>query len=100
MDWRPLRPRAARLGLRPRRQRRARLVGLAIAALLPCGCVPDGLQQYLRNGFKVGPEYRRPPAPVAAAWIHADDPRVQGPPPRDGDWWQTFQDPALDSLVV
>src|SRR5512135_448695 len=99
MDRRLPRPHEARLGLRPRPRRRPTLAGLVIAALLPCGCVTDNLRQYVRNGFKVGPDYSRPPAPVAAEWIQANDPRVQGPPPRDGDWWQVFQDPILNSLI-
>jgi NodT family efflux transporter outer membrane factor (OMF) lipoprotein len=70
-----------------------------IAAFLPCGCVTANLRQWVHNGFKVGPNYSRPPAPVAAEWIQARDPRVQGPPPRDGDWWEVFQDPILNSLV-
>src|SRR5262249_20654010 len=41
----------------------------------------------------------RPPAPVAAEWIYSHDPRAQGAPPRDGDWWEVFQDPILNSLV-
>jgi NodT family efflux transporter outer membrane factor (OMF) lipoprotein len=36
---------------------------------------------------------------VAAEWIQARDPRTQGPPPRDGTWWEVFQDPILNSLV-
>jgi NodT family efflux transporter outer membrane factor (OMF) lipoprotein len=75
------------------------LAGLVIAALLPCGCLPAGLKQWVHNGFKVGPNYARPPAPVAPQWIQAEDPRTQGPPPRDGDWWEVFQDPVLNSLV-
>jgi NodT family efflux transporter outer membrane factor (OMF) lipoprotein len=71
-----------------------------IAALLPCGCITDNVRQYVHNGFKVGPEYSKPPVPLAAAWIQADDPRAQGPPPRDGRWWDAFQDPVLSSLVV
>ncbi|MGO9600737.1 MAG: efflux transporter outer membrane subunit [Isosphaeraceae bacterium] len=72
---------------------------LVIAALLPCGCVPDNLRQWVHNGFKVGPNYSRPPAPVAAEWIQASDPRTQGMPPCDGDWWEVFQDPTLDSFI-
>jgi NodT family efflux transporter outer membrane factor (OMF) lipoprotein len=87
-------------GLRARRRRRAALTGLVLAASLPVGCVPDGLRQYVRNGFKVGPEYCKPPAPVAATWIQADDPRVYGPSPQDGAWWRAFQDPVLDALVA
>jgi NodT family efflux transporter outer membrane factor (OMF) lipoprotein len=37
---------------------------------------------------------------VAAEWIQSQDPRAQGPPPRDGDWWDVFQDPTLNMLVV
>jgi NodT family efflux transporter outer membrane factor (OMF) lipoprotein len=36
---------------------------------------------------------------VAAEWIQARDPRTQGPPPRDGIWWEVFQDPILNSLI-
>src|SRR5271157_5772358 len=76
-----------------------RRAALVIAAMLPCGCVTENLRQYVHNGFKVGPNYCRPPAPVAAEWIQASDPRTQGPPPRDCDWWEVFQDPILNSLV-
>jgi NodT family efflux transporter outer membrane factor (OMF) lipoprotein len=69
------------------------------ATLLPGGCVTDNLREYVHNGFKVGPNYSRPPAPVAARWIQAGDPRTQGPPPCDSDWWEVFQDPTLDALV-
>src|SRR5512142_2183909 len=92
-------PLEARLGFRPRLRRQPTLAGLVIVALLPCGCITDKLRQYVHNGFKVGPNYSRPPAPVAAEWIQARDPRVQGPPPRDGDWWEVFRDPILNSLI-
>src|ERR1019366_5105622 len=39
-----------------------------------CGCT--SLPDYLRNGFKVGPNYVTPPAPVAHDWIDADDKRM------------------------
>ncbi|QDV39404.1 efflux transporter outer membrane subunit [Tautonia plasticadhaerens] len=100
MDRRRFRPARTLPGLRLCLGRRATLACLLIAALLPCGCVTDGLRQYVRNGFKVGPNYHRPPVPVAPTWIQADDPRVRGPMPRDGDWWRAFQDPTLDVLVA
>src|SRR5262249_8124490 len=87
------------VSFRPRLERRLALACLVIAAIVPCGCVTDNLRQWVHNGFKVGPEYSRPRAPVAAEWLQANDPRAQGPPPRDGDWWQGFQDPVLNSLV-
>jgi NodT family efflux transporter outer membrane factor (OMF) lipoprotein len=76
------------------------LAVLAGATLVNSGCVTTGLMDYVHNGFKVGPNYCKPPAPVAQEWIQAKDPRTQGPPPRDGDWWEVFQDPILNSLIV
>src|SRR5689334_20765189 len=76
------------------------LAGVVAAVLLNGGCVTTGLQDWVHNGFKVGPNYCRPPAPVASEWIEANDPRVHGPPPRDGDWWEVFQDPTLNSLIA
>ena len=54
--------------------------------------------QWIHNGFKVGPNYGRPPAPVAAEWIQANDPSVQNHHLQD--WWQVFGDPTLDALIV
>ena len=45
-------------------------VGLAVTALVVSGCTSLG--EYLRNGFKVGPNYATPPAPVAENWIDAN----------------------------
>jgi len=60
-------------------QRRAwlMLTGLVVGVFLNSGCVTTGPLDYVRNGFKVGPNYCRPPAPVAAQWIEARDPNVQ-----------------------
>ena len=57
-----------------------------------------GPGQWVHNGFKVGPNYSRPPAPVAAEWIQANDPSVQNHHLQD--WWQVFGDPTLDSMIV
>src|SRR6266850_8191799 len=75
------------------------LACLGSALLLSSGCITTGPLDWIRNGFKVGPNYGRPPAPVAPEWIEANDPRAQGPPPRDGEWWEVFQDPVLNSLI-
>jgi NodT family efflux transporter outer membrane factor (OMF) lipoprotein len=57
------------------------------------------LEEYVHNGFKVGPNYCPPPAPVAPDWIDAADKRLR----RDGDdlskWWTVFHDPVLDNLI-
>src|SRR5437588_8726150 len=47
-----------------------------LLVLVPlCGCTP--LTEYVHNGFKVGPNYGRPPAPAAKNWIDAADGRVR-----------------------
>jgi NodT family efflux transporter outer membrane factor (OMF) lipoprotein len=75
-------------------------VGLAAIILLVGGCASTSPRSWFHNGFKVGPNYCRPPAPVAEQWIGAEDPRVEQGPPRDGDWWSVFQDPTLNSLIA
>ena len=66
-------------------------------ATLTCGCT--SFQDYVHNGFKVGPNYERPPAPVAKNWIDADDVRVRSEADDISKWWTVFNDPALDSLI-
>jgi len=68
-----------------------------LGTLLLGGCVATGPLDYVRNGFKVGPNYCRPPAPVADDWIEANDPRVLNR--TSHDWWSVFNDPALNTLV-
>lgn len=75
------------------------LIAVLSLATLSCGCVTTGPLAWIENGFKVGPNYCRPPAPVAPEWIQSDDPRTQGSPPRDGEWWNVFGDPILTDLV-
>ncbi|HKI31019.1 MAG TPA: efflux transporter outer membrane subunit [Gemmataceae bacterium] len=66
-------------------------------ALSLCGCTT--LDDYVHNGFKVGPNYKRPPAPVAEHWIDAADVRVRSEEADDSHWWTVFNDPALNDLV-
>ena len=75
-----------------------RCVGaLGLLALLACGCTT--LEQYVHNGFKVGPNYGRPPAAVAPDWIDAADRRVRNESDDLSQWWRVFNDPILDALV-
>jgi NodT family efflux transporter outer membrane factor (OMF) lipoprotein len=83
--------------------RRARSVsvvatGILLAAvLLAAGCTT--LEEWVHNGFKVGPNFHRPPAPVANKWIDSGDPHLL-PGPLDEAWWHAFKDPALDTLIA
>src|SRR5438876_5922109 len=78
----------------PRRRALAFLVG---TMLLSSGCISTGPLDWVRNGFKVGPNYEQPPAPVAQEWIEAKNPNVQNRHLQD--WWRVFQDPTLNSLI-
>jgi NodT family efflux transporter outer membrane factor (OMF) lipoprotein len=73
------------------------LVVLPLLAVLLPGCTT--LSEYIHNGFKVGPNYGRPPAPVAPQWIDADDVRVRKETDDLSKWWTVFNDPVLDSLI-
>src|SRR5262249_41433340 len=73
------------------------LAGLVLLTASVCGCT--SFQDYLRNGFKVGPNYGRPPVPVAGQWIDAADVRVRKESPDLAHWWSVFNDPVLNSLI-
>lgn len=70
---------------------------LAGVLAITCGCTP--LREYVDNGFKVGANYLRPAAPVAADWIDAGDVRVRQEQDSLEHWWEVFNDPALNALV-
>jgi NodT family efflux transporter outer membrane factor (OMF) lipoprotein len=95
---------AARYGIRLhagsalRRVLRCQAVVVCILALLPlAGCTPLG--EYIRNGFKVGPNYEMPPTPVGREWIDAGDEHVRKTTEDMSDWWKVFDDPQLTTLV-
>jgi NodT family efflux transporter outer membrane factor (OMF) lipoprotein len=64
---------------------------------LTCGCT--SWREYIDNGLKVGPNYGKPPAPVAKDWIDADDKRVRTESDDLSKWWTVFNDPVLNSLI-
>jgi NodT family efflux transporter outer membrane factor (OMF) lipoprotein len=79
------------------RKRSSVMLGAGLLLVTLCGCT--SLSDYVRNGFKVGPNYQTPPAATAPDWIDAADQRVR----RDSDdlsrWWTVFHDPVLDGLI-
>lgn len=95
--FRALRP-AVDVGKERRQFRRPWWVlSLLLPLLAAAGCTP--WRDYIRNGLKVGPNYRRPPAPVASQWIDAADPRVRSQEVSLRNWWTVFNDPVLNSLI-
>lgn len=69
---------------------------LLVTVWLCAGCTSP--REYVQNGFKVGPNYRRPPAPVAEQWIDTSNPHVKNDLQETVDWWTIFNDPALTEL--
>jgi outer membrane protein TolC len=67
-----------------------------VLALVVVGCTP--LTEYVHNGFKVGPNFKPPPAAPAPDWIDRDL-RVVRAPAECAAWWHVFGDPVLDSLI-
>jgi NodT family efflux transporter outer membrane factor (OMF) lipoprotein len=70
---------------------------LAVVALSLGGCTT--LSEYIHNGFKVGPNYYKPPAPVAEDWIDGADRRIRHETGDLSQWWRVFRDPVLDDLI-
>ncbi|MEM1067300.1 MAG: efflux transporter outer membrane subunit [Planctomycetota bacterium] len=61
------------------------------------GCQP--LRQWKENGYKVGPNYRRPCVETSRDWINGSDPSVLRQAEEMSDWWRVFNDPVLEQLV-
>ncbi|HWB00076.1 MAG TPA: TolC family protein [Pirellulales bacterium] len=72
---------------------------LATLAILAAAGGCTSLRQWCRNGFKVGPNYAPPPAPVSPAWIDSGRDGLTAAAVQDGQWWTTFDDPVLDRLI-
>ena len=83
-----------------RRPCRSALALLLLVIPLASGCAHLG--DWLHNGFKVGPDYREPPVLVADEWIDFNEPRVisDASGVDEATWWQNFNDPVLDELVL
>jgi len=77
---------------------RAVCLFVVAAAVTISGCTPLG--EYVRNGFQVGPNYRKPAAPVEVQWIDFQkDFRIKEDSVDIGSWWRVFNDAKLDQLV-
>jgi NodT family efflux transporter outer membrane factor (OMF) lipoprotein len=73
------------------------LFALTLTALMTTGCTSIG--DWYRNGFKVGPNYCKPAAPVSDQWIDFNNPAVIANSEDDRAWWSAFNDPTLNSFV-
>ncbi len=78
---------------------RPRWYALLAAAFVLCATGCTGVREYVRNGFKVGPDYCPPAASPASTWIDEADVRVRSgsePPVR---WWSVLNDATLNGLI-
>jgi NodT family efflux transporter outer membrane factor (OMF) lipoprotein len=75
-----------------------RATALAALVFSLSGCTSPG--EYLRNCFKVGPNYCPPTALVAKQWIDAADVRVRSQSDDLSRWWMVFNDPVLNNLIA
>ncbi|MGD0897340.1 MAG: efflux transporter outer membrane subunit [Thermoguttaceae bacterium] len=74
----------------------AMILTVLLLGISGCTCPRD----YVKNGFKVGPNPCIPQGPTAPHWIDDADVRVcQNCAPVDC-WWTVFGDPALDKLIA
>jgi NodT family efflux transporter outer membrane factor (OMF) lipoprotein len=88
-------------GSQGRIHRAARLLSycaLAGLALGQSGCT-TAIGEWLHNGFKVGPNYQPPPAPLPPTWIDTGNPRVATGEPNLAAWWDVFGDLVLSRLI-
>jgi NodT family efflux transporter outer membrane factor (OMF) lipoprotein len=79
---------------------------VSLGGILP-GCT--SVHDYVANGFKVGPNYQEPPAPVAKdlikdwegdkEWSDTVLKRVRREDDDLSKWWTVFRDPVLDQLI-
>lgn len=71
------------------------LLALGVAVLANTGCT--SFSEYVGNGFKVGPNYQKPPAPEASEWIDSKSKEVNRTTADLAGWWTVFQDPKLNT---
>lgn len=73
-------------------------MSLFVMAMLIAGCTSPS--KYVRNGFKVGPNYPGATACTEKHWIDATDRRIHSEPTDLVQWWTVFHDPVLDRLIA
>ena len=74
-----------------------RIAALLVVLLTVGGCTT--LDQWVHNGFKVGPNFQEPTAKVADRLDRSRRPAHRARPVADDAWWSTFDDPQLDALI-
>lgn len=79
----------------------ALLITIAISICVSSGCqsVQQKLQYWKQNGYRVGPNYSTPVAPVAETFTQVGSDKISPAPSDHANWWQVFNDPELNLLI-
>lgn len=87
------------------------IIGLILCLCFTAAGCRTSLRQWVRSGFKVGPNYKRPEVKVSDSWIDSSRPELkvesqtsgaqgQFPPYSRVAWWTVFNDPTLTRLIA
>src|SRR5215212_7973209 len=91
--------RQQQLGGRTPPARATLVLSAGLAVVLPGIIGGCGLDEWARNGGRVGPNYKAPPVAVAENWIDYQDPRVKSQEQDLSHWWNVFDDPVLNGML-
>jgi outer membrane protein, multidrug efflux system len=67
--------------------------GIATEALVTCALLGGCIDAHV-------PDYRRPDTPAKASWTDRTSASISASDTIEPDWWKTFQDPYLNTLIV
>ena len=73
------------------------LVFLTVCLTSSTGC--RSLLHWSQNGFRVGPNYGEPDAPIAEEFSETESPVIDASSIVDTEWWRVFDDPDLEFLI-
>lgn len=76
---------------------RGGVAALGLGALLGAGCTT--FNEWVHNGFKVGPNFETPASDVPPAWTESADQHLISQAPASNDWWAALNDPVVVPLV-
>lgn len=74
-------------------------LSFSIVSLSGCQSVFQKLNYWKQNGYRVGPNYATPQAPLAGSFSQLESGIVLPDSVDDSNWWQVFNDPQLNLLI-
>ncbi len=74
-------------------------ITVTTATVLTAGSGCTSLRRWAHQGFRVGPDYARPPAPFADEWIDYQNADVDTSSEIHAAWWTVLGDAKLNELI-